>query len=55
MRDASVAAYRWGVTGGGLLMVLGGAIALVGIANPPRPAGDRRAATSARAAAPLAE
>ena len=55
VRDSSVAAYRWGVTGGGLLMVLGGTIALVGIANPPRPAADSRAATSATAPVPLAE
>ena len=55
VRDSSVAAYRWGVTGGGLLMILGGTIALVGIANPPRPEVDRRAATSVGAPAPLAE
>ena len=55
VRESSVAAYRWGVTGGGLLMVLGGTISLVGIVNPRRPAGDSRAATSARAVAPLAE
>ncbi|CAA9485815.1 MAG: Uncharacterized MFS-type transporter [uncultured Solirubrobacteraceae bacterium] len=55
VRESSVAAYSWGVTGGGLLMVLGGTIALAGIANPPRPADDRRSATSATAAVPLAE
>ena len=55
VREASVDAYRWGVTGGGLLMVLGGTIALVGIVNPPRAAGDRRAATTAATTVPLAE
>ena len=55
VRDSSVAAYRWGVTGGGVLMVLGGTIALVGIVNPGRVAGDRAPATSTGAAAPLAE
>jgi EmrB/QacA subfamily drug resistance transporter len=55
VRESSVAAYRWGVTGGGLLMVLGGTIALVGIVNP-RPTGDDRpAARSAPTPSPLAE
>jgi hypothetical protein len=55
VRESSVAAYRWGVSGGGLLMVLGGTISLVGIVNPRRPAEESAAATSARAVAPLAE
>ena len=55
VRDSSVAAYRWGVTGGGLLMAFGGTIALVGIVNPRRPAADRAPATSTGAPTPLAE
>ena len=55
VRESSVAAYRWGVTGGALLMAFGGTIALVGIVNPRRPVEDRTPATSTGAPAPLAE
>jgi hypothetical protein len=39
IEDASVSAYRWGTGVGGLLVVVGGLISLVGIANPPRTLG----------------
>jgi len=56
VREASVAAYGWGVTGGALLMVAGGLISLVGIVNPPHVrAGHREAASSPPVAQPLAE
>ena len=55
VRESSVAAYAWGVTGGALLMIAGGTIALIGIVNPRSATGDSRAATSAAAASPLAE
>jgi hypothetical protein len=55
VRESSVAAYAWGVTGGALLMIAGGTVSLLGIVNPRPAAGDSRAATSNPVASPLAE
>jgi hypothetical protein len=37
VRDAGVAAFHRGMVVAGLLMIAGGLIAAVAIANPPRP------------------
>jgi hypothetical protein len=52
----SVSAYRWGVGVAGGLVIVGGLISLVGIANPPAPRGrgcSARAAGSVAARAPV--
>ena len=41
VEDASVSAYRAGMLAGGALVVVGGIVSLVGIANPPRERPER--------------
>jgi EmrB/QacA subfamily drug resistance transporter len=46
VRDASVEAYRWGAGVGAGLVIAGGIISLIGIANPPRRRGPASPASS---------